>query len=272
MGAGLHNSHDVNTKSIWSICYGNDRKRPPYGADTSFLQRSGSFRGNLFRGCPGAAVARPLGRALLAVVRARTCGPRRSGCHRLHGGPVRGRLVLFLRLLSNGHPFVPFGARNWVDLSSQLPVLVAARFGLRDIGVLARIFTAALVLLPTCAWFVALWVQRRSSLFWLFALMWAGVYLTTGLFAVGEYNLTYAMVALSAALLLSERPYGAWRLMALTVLALSCFAPTSRCSFSAPPWRSSRWWCERGCLAGHATFWLDWRSCTSLREHGSPGS
>lgn len=115
-----------------------------------------------------------------------------------------GTFFLF-RILSDDGLFVANPGRTFVTVLTQLPVLAALRVGVQDRDTLIHLHSAGLVLLPSLVWGAALWLQRRGPLYWLFLIMWAGTFLVSGFFAVGEYNVTYSLVALAAALLLTAR-------------------------------------------------------------------
>ena len=125
-----------------------------------------------------------------------------------------------LRILSSQGPFVANAERPFVTVLSQVPLLLALGLGVRGTDVLVTVHSAGLVLVPTVAWFGALWLQRRGDLFWLFAMMWSGVDLVTGFFAIGEYNPTYALAALAASMLLTDLDQARARPFALLVVSV----------------------------------------------------
>jgi hypothetical protein len=110
-----------------------------------------------------------------------------------------------LRILSDDALFVANPGRTFVTVLTQLPMLMAMRAGVQDRDILIHLHSAGLTLLPSLAWAAALWLQRRGRLYWVFLTMWAATYLVSGFFAIGEFNTTYALVALAAALLLTAR-------------------------------------------------------------------
>ncbi|GAA2014049.1 hypothetical protein GCM10009739_28630 [Microbacterium ulmi] len=90
---------------------------------------------------------------------------------------------------------------------TELPAIVAIAVGGVDAGAVALIYSAGLMLIPTAAWCAAILLHWRTPLLWLFFTMWAVVFPVSAFFAVGEYNLTYALVALAAALVLRTGPW-----------------------------------------------------------------
>ncbi len=91
----------------------------------------------------------------------------------------------------NFHDFYP--ARAHVGWVTQLPVLLAIRFGVVDTRLLAEIQSVALFALPTALYHVALSRARGDGV--LFAIVLATialVYLPTSFFIIGEYNAAYA--------------------------------------------------------------------------------
>jgi len=71
-------------------------------------------------------------------------------------------------------------------------------------AVLIRFQSFGLIAIPLAIWVGALAAQWRKPLYWAFVAMFAVVQLNSGFMAVGEYLLAYALVALSAAMLLRD--------------------------------------------------------------------
>ncbi len=111
--------------------------------------------------------------------------------------------------------------RTFSEFITQTPAVVALHFGVHDLGTLTFLQSAGVILLPTVIWMVAVGLQRKTRLFWLFMLMWAVVFLNSGFFAIGEYNLTYALVAIAASLLLTRSRITLVSAIALIVIAFA---------------------------------------------------
>lgn len=87
---------------------------------------------------------------------------------------------------------------NWI---TQLPVILALKYGVHDINLLIRIHSFGLVSIPSFFWIWAMLVQWNSDRFWYFLFAFSITYLNSGFQSVGEYNICYSMVALSTSLL-----------------------------------------------------------------------
>lgn len=111
-------------------------------------------------------------------------------------------------------------ARSWLGLVMQAPLVAAARAGISDPVTLHVVFTAGLTISTAAAWTAALWLHRATRLFWAFAVTWAVVYLNTGLFAISEFNLTYALVAAVLAALTAPGPCSAARCACVALVCL----------------------------------------------------
>ncbi len=94
--------------------------------------------------------------------------------------------------------------RVFAQFIMQLPVYLAVEAGLQDLNVILRIHSFGFIALPVSVWFTALLIQFRTPVFWLLTLAFSVTYLRAGFFAAGEYNLAYALVALSVAILLKK--------------------------------------------------------------------
>lgn len=97
-------------------------------------------------------------------------------------------------------------SRKFVQLITQFPLIVGLKWGIRDINSLIYLHSFGLVAIPLFVWIAALIKQFTSAYFWLFVVVFSITYLSSGFFSVGEYNLTYALVGFSAAILLSHKP------------------------------------------------------------------
>lgn len=89
------------------------------------------------------------------------------------------------------HDFYP--ARAHVGWVTQLPVLLAIEFGVRDTRVLATVQSAAMFALPVGLYHLALArVWRDATLLATVLTIIVVVYLPTSFFIIGEYNAAYA--------------------------------------------------------------------------------
>jgi hypothetical protein len=107
--------------------------------------------------------------------------------------------------LGQVHDF--YTARAHVDWITQLPLLLLSELGVRDTRLLAMVYSAALFGLPTGLYHAALArVRRDAVLLGIVIAMIVAVYLPTCFFIIGEYNTTYAAVALAMAVTLTPGP------------------------------------------------------------------
>ena len=134
-----------------------------------------------------------------------------------------GPFFLYQMLTHGG--FYTFDApRVFAQFVMQVPVYLAIEAGLRDLNAIIRIHSFGFVGLPVGIWFAALVVQFRTSMFWWLTLAFSVTYLRSGFFAAGEYNLTYALVALSVALLfkkVSTPLHSLWLMLSAFILIYS---------------------------------------------------
>ena len=68
-----------------------------------------------------------------------------------------------------------------------------------------------LIAIPLGFWISALLIQTKTCFFWLFVAAFSVSYLSSGFFAIGEFNIAYAMVAFCASILLKEKHRKNWR-------------------------------------------------------------
>ncbi|MBS0524001.1 MAG: hypothetical protein JSS04_10225 [Proteobacteria bacterium] len=102
------------------------------------------------------------------------------------------------------HDFYP--SRAHVAWLTETPTLLLARAGVRDVHLLAIVFSATLFAIPAALYHLALARLRRNGT--LLAAMIAAVgtvYLPTSFFNIGEHNITYALVAATFAIALTRR-------------------------------------------------------------------
>jgi hypothetical protein len=111
--------------------------------------------------------------------------------------------LLTILLKSNFDAFSK--GREFAQILTQLPVVAAIKLGINNKLVLVKLYTFGLAGLPLILWFAAIYIQKTTVLFWFFVVAFTSTLLNSGIFAIGEYNITYSLVALSASLLLAKR-------------------------------------------------------------------
>lgn len=119
----------------------------------------------------------------------------------VHRGLYGDGSFFFLLTLEPGHPSLFHPSRWFSQLITQFPELLAKRLGATDLTLLLNLHSFGLVMIPVLIWIVALSLHFKSRLFWPLAFGFATTFLLTGFFAVGEYNVTFALVGLSFALI-----------------------------------------------------------------------
>ncbi|WP_428673429.1 hypothetical protein [Reyranella sp.] len=121
------------------------------------------------------------------------------------------------------HDFYP--ARAHIAWLTQWPVLLLVRAGVRDTHLLAMVFSATLLAVPAALYHLSLArVRQKGALLAAVIAVIGTVYMPTGFFIVGEYNIAYAAVtAVFAIALTGDRT--SWRDGAmLLALGLTCIA------------------------------------------------
>ena len=97
-------------------------------------------------------------------------------------------------------------ARAHVDWLTQAPVLLLSKFGVRDVRLLAIVYSAALFGLPTALYHLALArVRGDAVLLGIVIAAVAVVYLPTSFFIIGEYNATFAAASAAMAVAVTAR-------------------------------------------------------------------
>lgn len=131
--------------------------------------------------------------------------------------PLLGDGALFYLCMVFRTGFCDFDwARAFVAYLSQWPLAAALGNGLADRSIAQLLFSAGYIVPPIAAWLVALWLHRGTLLGWIGLALWSATYLASSLFSVGEYNLTYALAALAASVVLHpmrHRMSGAFALL-----------------------------------------------------------
>jgi hypothetical protein len=121
------------------------------------------------------------------------------------------------------HDFYP--ARAHVAWLTQAPVLLLAKAGVRDVHLLAIVYSAMLFGVPTALYHLALArVRDRGALLAAMIAVVALVYLPTSFFIIGEYNIAYAAVAAAFAIALTRGPAEARDGLLMLALGLLCIA------------------------------------------------
>lgn len=145
-----------------------------------------------------------------------------DGAHFLHG------------VLVNDGFYYGNANRVFVATLTELTVVVPLRLGVTDLAALTLLHSVGLVLIPTVVWAAALWLHRTSNLFWWFVMMYVCAFGVTGFFAVGEANLTYAAVALAAAVIVQDGPISLPQAVAVLLIGLVLLRSFEAVMFLAP--------------------------------------
>lgn len=129
--------------------------------------------------------------------------------------------ALFLLNILEGRGYWDYDpARTFAQLVMQSPVVLALRLGVRDMGLLVPAHSFGLIALPLLVWLCTFLLAARTQLFWPMTLAFSVSYLTTGFFAIGEFNLVYASSALCCVLLLRAE-FGIGAAVALVLCAFT---------------------------------------------------
>ncbi len=100
--------------------------------------------------------------------------------------------------------------RLFMIAATQIPILIALKFGVTDLKWLVPLYSFTLLAVPALFYSLALLHARHdeSLLGWVVGAI-ALVFLPSCLFSIGEYNMPYAAVVLAATYLASPRPLSA---------------------------------------------------------------
>jgi hypothetical protein len=112
-------------------------------------------------------------------------------------------------MLENGgfHDFYP--PRAHIAWLTETPTLLLVKAGVRDVHLLAIVFSATLFAVPAALYHLALArVRHRGTLLAAMIVVVGVVYLPTSFFIIGEHNVTYALVAATFAIALTRRDRG----------------------------------------------------------------
>lgn len=93
--------------------------------------------------------------------------------------------------------------REFAEILTQSPMVMAIHFGVRNIFVLSRLYAIGLAVIPLLMWSAAIFIQRKKY-FWIYVLLFCVTYVSSGFFAIGEYNVCYAATALSSSIMFSK--------------------------------------------------------------------
>ena len=104
---------------------------------------------------------------------------------------------------------------------------------MKDLNFLIRLHSLGLIAIPLGFWISALLLHIRKNSFWLLALAFAVSYLSSGFFAAGEYNITYAMTTFCAALIL-RRNISLTSAVVLVVIAIALMRSYEAMVFLGP--------------------------------------
>lgn len=116
-----------------------------------------------------------------------------------------------LLMILQSHQFFDFyTARRFVQIITQAPVVFGVKSGITNLNLLIYLHSFGVIFIPLVFWLAALIKQFKSDLFWFYILAFCISYLNTGLFAIGEYNLTFAMVAFCASILMQKNRLKIW--------------------------------------------------------------
>jgi hypothetical protein len=150
-----------------------------------------------------------------------------------------------VRLLETGtfHDFYP--PRAHVAWLTQAPVLLLVKLGVRDVHLLAMVFSATLIGVPTALLHLALARARdRGALLAAMIAVAAVVFLPTSFFIIGEYNIAYTAVAAAFAVALTGPRAGDGALM--LALGLVCIASYEAMLYLGPLTAAAILWSMRG--------------------------
>jgi hypothetical protein len=151
------------------------------------------------------------------------------------------------KILEEGtyHDFYP--ARAHVAWLTQTPVLLLVKAGVRDVHLLAIVYSATLFAAPVALYHLTLVrVRDRGALLAAVLAVVALVYLPTSFFIVGEYNVAYAAVTATFAIALTRGPAETRDGVAMVLLGLLCIASYEAMIYLGPLTAAVVLWSARG--------------------------
>ena len=162
-----------------------------------------------------------------------------------------------VNILDRGRIHDFYTARANVDWVTQMPVLLLAKAGVRDLQVLTIVYSASLFALPTALYHYALARAREDGvLLGMVMAIVALVYLPTWFFIVGEYNTAYACAVVVMIVVLT----GGGRRLAdaalLCVLAVLCVRAYEAMVYLGPLLAAALVWSRRDSRDPHVRFLL----------------
>jgi hypothetical protein len=151
------------------------------------------------------------------------------------------------KILEDGtfHDFYP--ARAHVSWLTQAPVLLLAKAGVRDVHLLAIVYSATLFAVPVGLYHLALArVRGRGALPAAVIAIVAVIYLPTSFFIIGEYNVAYAAVTATFAIALTRGAAEVRDGVAMLLMGLLCIASYEAMIYLGPLTAAVVLWSARG--------------------------
>lgn len=147
--------------------------------------------------------------------------------------------------LGGFHDF--YVARAHVDWVTQAPVLLLSQLGVRDTRLLAIVYSATLFGLPTALYHLALARARHDAVaLGIMIAVVTTVYLPTGFFIVGEYNVAFASVAAATAVALMPRDHRRGDAILMCGLGILCLRSYEAMVYLGPLVAAAIVWSLRG--------------------------
>jgi len=112
---------------------------------------------------------------------------------------------------------------------TQFPTVIAVRLGVTNLPLLTYLFSSWLILAPLLFWGMALGKLVNDILFWPFLALFTLVFLNANFFIIGEYNLSYALIAYCFASMIrgqKESPVGLGLLMGAAFILIMTYPLT----------------------------------------------
>jgi len=106
-----------------------------------------------------------------------------------------------LRLLESREVSTYDWHRGLAQIVMQGPLVLSVHAGLVRMNLLVYLHSFCLIAIPAALWMMALHKLRTTELFWPVLMVFSIAYFNSSLFAIGEYNLAFAITALVFAIL-----------------------------------------------------------------------
>ncbi len=116
--------------------------------------------------------------------------------------------------------------RWFAQVVTQGPLVLSLRAGLEQMNLVIYLHSLGLIAIPAALWMLSLHKLRATPLFWPVLVVFSIAYFNSSLFAIGEYNLAFAITAAVFAILIQPGALAARDgaiLVACSIISARCY-------------------------------------------------